>query len=301
MRMALSRRGPVRPLLTAIVALALPAAAAAAQSVPTVDTEDSEVGSADVGGGRIHPSIGLDVRNGDFVRGGYDDDGADLSRVPVHLQIGLGLELGRDERGRPDLWLVARSSNGFHAPRPGESSPRAWYESNSNLGLVATLAEGFQGGVVYAIKTSPNGVSGTTHEASATFAYAGDAGVGALNPTFAATVRPKGDDGLYTQVGIEPSFDLGTREGAPSVGIPAHLGVGWGGFYGPGTGEVVWGNVGLSYSHPFRVADTRWGFRAEALAVVRDGTLRRLGRAASREAETATVVPFVTLSVSVAY
>lgn len=295
-------RRPLRAAGLALFFAAEPLAApAGAQSVPTVDTEDSELGDAAVGGGRLHPTVAADVRNGDFVRGGYDDDGADLGRVPVHLQIGLGFELSRDRRNRPDLWLVARSSNGFHAPRPGETSPRSWYESNNNLALVAALADGLRGGLAYAVKTSPNGISDTTNEVSATFAYRQDSGVGALNPTFVATVRSKGDDGLDTQAGIEPSFDLGEGEDAPAISIPAHLGVGWDGFYGPATGRVTWGNVGLAYSHPVRMGDTRWSLRAEALALFRDDTLRRLGRASSREAETSAVVPFVTLAMSLAY
>lgn len=104
--------------------------------MPTIDTEDASLGSASVGDARVHPMIAIDVRNGDFVRGSYDDDAADLDRVPVHLQLGLGFELSRGAQGQPDAWLFLRSSNGFHAPVAEENSPRAWYESNNVAGLI---------------------------------------------------------------------------------------------------------------------------------------------------------------------
>lgn len=143
------------------------------------------------------PVIGLDVRNGDFVRGSYDDDAASLDRLPIHAQIGLVYELVRDPKGDATTWLMVRSSNGFHAPLSDETtSPRAWYESNNLVGLAARLAPGLTGAATYAIKTSPNGVSDTTHEVSAAFSLDRSGGLGSLKPGFAATWRPKGGGGF---------------------------------------------------------------------------------------------------------
>ena len=270
----------------------------AARTVPTIDTEDADLGSQEVGDGRFHPVVGLDVRNGDFARGSYDDDAASLDRVPVHAQLGFGWELHRDATGDADAWLVGTSSNGFHSPASYEqASPRAWYESNNLLGVVIRPAKGLKTGVAYTIKTSPNGVSATTHEASLTLAYEARHGLGLLHPSFATTVRPKGGHGVFTQVGIEPGFALSGGERATKLSVPLRFGVGWRGFYEAGSGDVTYGSAGLALSRPFMVGATRWRLHAEALAVVRDGTLRRLG---SADAESSAVVPLVTVGAALA-
>lgn len=273
---------------------------AAAQTIPTVNTEDATLGSDDVSSsGRIHPSFGVDIRNGDFARGNYDDDPASLDRLPVHVQLGLAADLHHDADGKADTWFVARSSNGFHAPSDAEAtSPRAWYESNNLVALVATPTKGLHAAAIYTIKTSPNGVSSTTHEASLSFAYEGKSGLGTLQPTFAVTVRPKGNHGLYTQAGIEPSLPLGSGEGAARLSLPASIGVGWGGFYQSGSGDRLFGNAGLAVSKPFTVGAIHWSARAEVLALIRDERLRRLS---GPEGETGTVVPVATIGISLAY
>lgn len=177
--------------------MSAPAFAQEKREAPISDTEDASLGFVTVGSGRLHPVIGLDVRNGDFVRGSYDDDAASLDRLPIHAQIGLVYELVRDPKGDATTWLMVRSSNGFHAPLSDETtSPRAWYESNNLVGLAARLAPGLTGAATYAIKTSPNGVSDTTHEVSAAFSLDRSGGLGSLKPGFAATWRPKGGGGF---------------------------------------------------------------------------------------------------------
>lgn len=285
--------------LVAILAGAAGLERAAAQTMPTIDTEDVDLGGARVGEGRFHPILTLDIRNGDFARGGYDDDAASLDRVPVHVALGFGYELHLDEEGEADAWLVFRSSNGLHASVAAErDAPRSWYESNNVLGVVVAPVDGLQAGLAYTIKTSPNGISGTSHEASVTAVYETDGGVGRLSPSFAATIRPKGDGGGFTQLGISPGFDLTTRAEGPSISVPVKIGVGWDGFYGPGTGDVLYGFAGLAYAHPFDIGATRWTAGAEALAVYRDDTLRRLG---DLDAEHSTIVPLVTVSLTLAY
>lgn len=275
-------------------------AGAHAQTAPTLDTEDATLGSEDVSsGGRWHPSFGIDLRNGDFARGGYDDDRADLSRLPVHVQAGVAIELARKTDGSATSWLVLRSSNGFHSPVSEErGAPRPWYESNNLAALVFEPIDGLRTGALYTIKTSPNGVSATTHEASVTFAYDAQGGLGALKPSFVATMRPKGDHGIYTQLGIEPSLPLSSREDAAKLSFPAALGVGWGGFYGGGSGSRAFGNLGVAVERPFKLGGTDWSARAEALALMRDD---RLARLSGPDGETGTVVPLVTFSVSMAY
>ncbi|HEX8445951.1 MAG TPA: hypothetical protein VF649_04985 [Sphingomonas sp.] len=288
-----------RAVLIAIIAA--PAfAPAAAQDVPMIDTEDATLGSADIRSvGRLHPQVALDLRNGDFARGTYDDDRADLGRLPIHAQIGVAIALNGNAADPADSWLVLRSSNGFHAPDAGETTaPRSWYESNTLAALVLTPSRGLRTAAVYTIKTSPNGVSAATHEASLSIAYAGDDGIGTLSPTFAATIRPKGGHGLFTQLGFEPGFDLSQRDDATRFSVPIVAGIGWHGFYGAGSRNRTYASAGAALEHPFTVGATRWSARAEALAVIRDA---RLAALSGPDGETARVVPLVTISVAVAY
>ncbi len=285
--------------LTAGLIAMMSASPAVGQVVPTVDTEDATLGSSDVGNGRIHPVISIDLRNGDFARGNYDDDRADLSRLPAHIEIGVGAELHHDLQGEADTWIVLQSSNGFHAPSSHErTSPRSFYESNNLIALVTTPTKGVHAAAVYTIKASPNGVADTTHEASISLAYEADHGVGLARPVFVATIRPKGDHGVYTQAGIEPSFALGSADDMPSVSIPLAVGIGWGGFYGAGSGDRMFGQAGVALSQPFTLGMTKWTARAEMVALIRDDRLRMLS---GPKGETGTVVPLGTVMLTLAY
>ena len=290
------------PLFTALLAgglLSTGDASAAPRSVPSLDTEDASLGSVEVSetSGRFHPQFGVDARNGDFSRGNYDDDSASLERIPLHAQVGFALDLHRAAGGATDTWLVVSSSNGFHTPSSDERvSPRRWYESNNLLGLVVSPAEGLSVGVVYTVKTSPNDVAATTQEASLTLAYQADSGLGAWRPGLAMTTRTQGDGGLYTQGSLEPGLEL--TSGGLRLSFPSALGVGWNGFYGADSGDRLYARTGLALEQPLRWGETRWSARAEALALYRDGALRELSGPAG---ETDSVVPQVTLSLSMAY
>jgi hypothetical protein len=282
-----------------IVCAGLAGTGASAQSVPTIDTEDATLGSADVGDGRVHPMLALDARNGDFARGNYDDDRADLARLPVHAQIGAAIDLSHDADGETTSWLVLRSSNGVHAPGRSETrAPRAWYESNTLAALVFAPLKGLRTAAVYTIKTSPNHVSGTTHEASVSLAYAGKDGFGRIAPTFIVTTRTRGDGGVYAQAAIEPGVDLGKSERAPRFSLPLAIGTGRHGFYGARSGNRSFASAGAALQAPFLLGATHGTMRWEALALVRDD---RLAALSGPGGETATVIPLVTWSLSVAY
>jgi len=276
------------------------AASAQKREAPIADTEDASLSSITVGDGRLHVAATLDVRNADFVRGSFDDDPASLEQVPVHVQVGLVYDLVRAADGKATAWLMARSSNGFHAPTDEERrSPRSWYESNNLVGAALRLGPGLTGGVTYAIKASPNGIADTSHEVSGTVSLNGDTGFASLSPGGVATWRPKGGSGLYTQATLEPGWDLGGGGEAPRLSVPAAIGIGWGGFYEPGSGSRVFGSIGAAMTMPVLRATVRGlSARAEALALIRDDRLRRLG---GPRADTGTVVPYLTLALSYAY
>jgi hypothetical protein len=281
---------------TLAISIYLPASA---QTVPTIDTEDATLGLASVSsGGHVHLSVAFDARNGDFARGNYDDDRADRDRLPVHAQIGLAVELSHDADGAATGWLVLRSSNGFHAPKASEqAAPRSWYESNNLAAIVLSPAEGLRAAAVYTMKTSPNGVSGTTHEASLALTYAGDNAVGAISPQLAVTVRPKGDDGVFTIMGIEPSQELAGHDG-PTLSLPLAVGIGWHGFYGAHTADRAYVSAGVAIEQPFALGDTKWSARVEAAALIRDA---RLAALSGPDGETGRVAPLISASVAMAY
>jgi len=283
---------------TILAVLAVVTDPAAAQQVPTIDTEDASLGSADVPQDAPFHLLGtLDMRNGDFARGAYDDDGADLDRLPVHVQVGFAWRLGGPpERG---TFLVFSSSNGLHAPAATElADPRAWYESNNALALILSPANGFRAGIAYTIKASPNGVSATTHELSLTAALNGDGGLGRLSPSAAVTWRPRGGDGLFTQIGIEPAVPLSDDAREAELRFPVRAGISLAGFYEPGTGDQAYGAAGITYVQAFQSGGAMWQLRAELLALVRDDRLRRLGEG---DAEHAALVPQATLALRTAF
>ncbi|KQO52864.1 hypothetical protein [Sphingomonas sp. Leaf257] len=285
-------------ILFAIVAVAGPARA---QSIPFADTEDATLSEIDVkdGGRNWHPVVTLDIRNGDYARGALDDDDAALDRVPVHVAFGGALVLRRGRDGSGDLFVIGQSSNGFHAPRADERvAPRAWYESNNLLGLAWRPADGLTTAATYTIKTSPNGVASTTHEASLSILYTADRGLGRLKPRAAITRRTQGEGGLYTIAGISPSFTLSGREEGPSLSVPVLVGVGWNGFYAEGSGTRVYGSGGLSMAYPIKLGGSAATLQADILALVRDDRLRRLDAPGGT---TAAVVPHATISLMLAW
>lgn len=295
---------PTLPARAALVALALLALvptgrAQSGRRAPVSDTEDARLSTVRVGDGRLHPLLDLDLRNGDFVRGVYDDDAAGLRRVPAHVQLGLVYELARDADAAPTAWLMLRSSNGLHPPSSAErASPRIWYESNNSLGVAARFGGSAFGALTDTVKTSPNDASATTHEMSAALSLDGESGVGAVRPGVVATWRPKGGSGFYTQASIEPEWRIGgAGPSAPRLSLPVVVGVGWRGFYEPGSGHRVHGSAGLAWQAPLAIGSGRWSVRLEALALVRDAPLRALG---GPRADHAAVVPYGTLSLSYA-
>ncbi len=282
----------------AALALSAAAAPAAGPSIPFADTEDATLSEIEVGDGDSHPIVSFDLRNGDYARGALDDDDAGLGRVPLHIAIGGVLVLHR--RGsEATAFLIGQSSNGVHAPRSGErAAPRAWYESNTLVGLAWRPAAGLSTAATYTIKTSPNGVAPTTHEASLTALYAADDALGRLKPKLAVTRRTRGAGGLYTIAGIAPSLPLSAEENGLTLTLPVTMGIGWGGFYAAGSGSRSFGSGGLSLSQPVRLGGAKATVQAELLALVRDDRLRRLDRP---HGTTATLVPYATLSFTVAW
>ncbi len=285
--------------LPPVAAVLVVAAPAAAQTIPFADTEDATLSRIEVGEGDVHPVASIDLRNGDYARGGYDDDDAGLGRIPVHLALGGAVVLQRRRDGEAALFAIGQSSNGFHAPRRDERArPRFWYESNTLIGLAWRPTKDVDAAVTYAIKTSPNGVAATTHEASVTFLYSADDPVGRLKPRLAVTRRTRGNGGVYMIAGIAPSIDLSDREDGAVLSLPVTAGMGWRGFYGGGSGDRAYGSGGLAVTQPVRMGDARASLQAEMSVLMRDGGLRRLDAPGGT---TAAVIPYATVSFAVAW
>ncbi|WP_233150648.1 hypothetical protein [Sphingomonas mollis] len=274
---------------------------ASAQTIPFADTEDATLSEIDVGAGIIHPVVSIDLRNGDYARGTYDDDNAGLGRAPFHFSVGGAVVLRRRVGGDGEgaLFLIGQSSNGFHAPRPDERvSPRGWYESNNLLGIAWRPVKGVSAAATYTIKASPNAIAATSHEASLTFLYTADDRLGQLKPRLAVTRRTRGDGGFYTIGGIAPSFELSKRKNGPTLGLPATVGIGWNGFYAADSGTRAYGSGGISLSQPVSLGGAKATLQAELLALVRDDRLRRQD---GPSGTTATLIPYATVSLAMAW
>lgn len=128
--------------------------------------------------------------------------------------------------------------------------------------------------------------------------YQTESGIGFLRPSAAISFHTEGGSGVYTLLGLQPTFDLSSKDDGPTLAIPARFGIGWDDFYGAGSGTANYGSVGLSYAYPFALGSAHLKFQAEALALIRDDTVRALGKA---DAEHAAVVPLVTLGISMAF
>lgn len=290
--------GKIAIAAIAAAAAALAACPAHAQDFPTIDA-DGQLGKAATGNGDLHADFDLSLANGDFSRGSYDDDAASLDRLPVHGALTIGWTAHKSAAGDPDLWLEASTSNGLHSAQSIErTSPRAWYESNNLAAVFYKPNKATTTALAYVIKTSPNGISPTTHELTASLGYKTDGGIGRLQPSTAVSLHTKGGNGLYTLFGIAPSFDLGPGDSPPTIDIPVRLGVGWDDFYGPGSGTAMFASAGLAFNRPFAVGTSHWKFHAEALALLRDRTVRNLGEA---DAEHSAVVPLATMGVSLSF
>lgn len=272
------------------------AISASAQTMPTIDS-DAHLATASVGDGSLHGVLDLSLQNGDFSRGAYDDDAANLHRLPAAAALTLGVDLHHDATGATDLWLEAASSNGFHSPIALEqTSPRAWYESNNLVALAYKPDKSVTAVIAYVVKTSPNGASPTTNEVSGAIGYQTDTGIGWLRPSVAVSAHAKGGTGVYTLFSIEPTIDLTADTNGPTLAIPARFGIGWGGFYKPGTGTATYGSVGLAYAYPFKLGSAHLKLHAQMLALIRDDTVRNIVEA---DSERSRVVPLGTLGFSV--
>ncbi len=255
-----------------LAAACVPAWAQKQQDVPVIDTEDATLASVKVGPGRLRLMGSVDVRNGDYARGVYDDDNADLESLPIHAALGFAMLLRKNSGGDGSLFLIGQSSNGFHAPTSQERRPpRSWYESNSIVAVAARPAPGLTTALAYAVKVSPNGIAPTTHETSMSIDYVTRSGFGQWRPMGVVTRRTRGDGGFFTLVGISPQVEAG----ALTLSFPLRMGVGWSSFYGPGSGHLASASVGGSLDRQLNRHAT---IRAQLVALVRDAGLAALDR-----------------------
>ena len=269
-----------------------------AKDFPTIDS-DGHLGKAATGDGDLHMVVDVSVANGDFSRGAFDDDAASVDQLPMHGSATLAWTLHRDAASNPDLWIEASSANGFHSPVAIErTSPRAWYESNNLLAVLYKPNNTTNAALSYLIKTSPNGISPTSHELAASVGYATKNGIGSLAPSVVLSVHTRGGKGVYSLFSIDPNFKLAERDSSPTLSVPVRFGIGWDDFYGSGTGTAVYGSAGLAFARPFALGSTNGKIHAELLALFRDKTVRSLGK---RDAENAAVVPLATIGISLSY
>ncbi len=234
-----------------------------------------EVAHAQSNSANISGNVGLDFSNAYFYRGIrqereglitqpygdlswslFDDPDADgLESIAFSLGIWNSLHTGPTGSGT--------SSSATHV--------RSWYESDFFTGVTLGL-DNWEAGITYTAYMSPNDAFSSISELS--FSLAMDdselLGAFAMNPHIVLAIEIDGQadggdsEGVYFQVGVEPSMDL--PNGAASVSFPITLGLSMSNYYENGapligpTFSNAFGFFGIGASVAYPIPNTPEGY-----------------------------------------
>ena len=249
-------------LLLASVALAQDPAQPPAPHVPPVATGE----------------FGIDFTTQYFFRGLQQENQGIIAQP--WLQLGYELYEGTDSVRGLDLTLGLWNS--LH-DGPTGGSGGIWFESAFHVGLQARLGERWRVGTSYTAYHSPNGSFATIEELAFTVAL-DDRGMlvdgvdSGLRPSLLLAFELEGqrdfgnDRGIYAQLGIEPTFAIGSLGSLDlTLAVPVRLGVSLGDYYeelGGGNDEFFgYLDVGAEVSSPLTFLPARMGPWTGALAL----------------------------------
>jgi len=188
----------------------------------------------------------------------------------------LSIPLSGSEGLLHDFTLTVGSWNSLHDGPTSSGGPGAtttmWYESDAYAGLSFGIGEKLAANVVYTAYSSPNGTWSTVQEVSGSLGF-DDTGFvfdSGLQPSVVLAFEtdgsmetgPTGNEGIYGQIGIEPSFPLGSDV---TLSVPLTAGFGLGDYYefnfGAGFVDDSFGfvDVGVNLSMPLGCMPSRLG------------------------------------------
>jgi uncharacterized protein (TIGR02001 family) len=234
---------------------------------PAVRADDvAAAGETAVNNGKVSLSLGADITNEYFFRGIVQEDQGVLfqpwAEVGFALTEKLSFSVG--------IW------NSFHEVDSdnGGRANDGWYEADLYFGLSYALTEQLSVGVTYTAYTSPNNLFSTVEEVAVSLAYDdsalwGDMLPGGLQPSMLVafetdgTADGLGEEGIYLELGIEPSFDLAPDAGL-SVSFPVTVGIGLDDYYEIDNFDAIGGtgSAGTPGFTPDGIVDNddNWGY-----------------------------------------
>lgn len=235
-----------RGFIRMIQGTALTAMAATMFAMPTVSHAQEE--AAPINSGAFTFSAGFDVSTHYFFRGVLQEDQGLI--VQPWADISVEVYPGDDGDSVTGVGLSVGTWNSFHSEQTGAAGagPDTIYETDYYIGAGATLFDDWEAGITYTALTSPNGAFATVEEIGITVGYddsdlwastvEGTSFEGlALSPyvtvVFELSNSTAGtDEGIYGEIGIEPSFAVYESEDYPlTLSVPVAIGMSLDGYY----------------------------------------------------------------------
>lgn len=229
-------------------------------------------------------AFGLSLTNAYYFRGIVQENQGIIAQP--HVELGYDLIEPGSTEGLNRLDLRLGSWNSLHSDHPEAANDGIWYESDFYIDLTAGIGERLTTGVRYTAYTSPNatfnqvrdsGLRDNVQELAFTFGY-DDRGLlfdsldSGLQPHFLIAFEldgqrdngNAGNEGMYAEVGVRPSFRLQQDEpNGLTLSLPVRAGFSFGDYYeriGGGRDDFFgYMDVGAELGLPLTFLPTRMG------------------------------------------
>lgn len=230
---------------------------------------------------KIHLQGSIGAISADYSRGRYDGIKEDPRYWGGAVSVSIIAEILRDRPGMvSDLYLNVGIENTFAETDlfPDSRSPKTWYESNPNAGLVMRAGKDWQFGITFGAFTSPNGQFGSSREIAFTGRYQGAAlFMDKLNPQVKIAVPVSDGKGVYAELSVDPGFKP-FSDSRFQINLPVVFGMGIDDYYGADKSTPVYGSLGLVGSMPLKIVPSdygAWSVKAGAFLLVRETALTK--------------------------
>lgn len=218
-------RKKISTLLTGLAAAALGMSVFNPATASAQDAEVVEMGVVEeapaVNTGNVSLSLGMDIYSKYYFRGIIQEDQGVIAQP--WAEIGFALYENEEAAAFNSLSFSVGIWNSFHSEQTGANSagPDIWYEADLYASIGFGIIGDLSGSVTYTAYTSPNSAFNTVEEIALGLSYDDtslweDAGVEgfSLAPSVKIAFETDNsafgpDEGIYLEVGIEPSFGLG--------------------------------------------------------------------------------------------
>ncbi len=215
-------------------------------------------------------AAGLDITTHYFFRGINQEDSELIAQPWAEVSVGVYEGDTTIDNGVLTLGIWNSMHSEQTAATPNGTGPDWWYESDLYIALNVDIGEKWGGSVIYTAYTSPNDAFGTIHEIALGLSFDDaqcweDAGIsapgfGGLQPYILVAFESDGsafgaDEGIYLELGIEPTFTLCDSQDFPlTLHIPVTVGLSISDYYDSGTDQDTFGflDIGLIVTMPLQ-------------------------------------------------